>query len=189
MQKRIFIIHGWHGTPDKNWFPWLKTELEAQGYSVTVPQLPDTDAPRIEKWIPALAKAIGQADENTYFVGHSMGCQAITRYLETLPQGIKVGGVVFVAGFFKSLTNIEDVATKHHWLEAPINFNEVRSHLPKSIALFSTNDPWVPLENKDDFKNKLGSAVIVKDQMEHFNWQDGTDRLLVVLDIVIKILN
>ena len=33
-----------------------------------------------------------------------MGCQTIARYLETLPDEIKVGGAVFVAGFFKSLT-------------------------------------------------------------------------------------
>ncbi|MBU4141279.1 hypothetical protein KKE99_00155, partial [Patescibacteria group bacterium] len=30
-QKRIFIIHGWEGAPESNWFPWLKKQLEKQG--------------------------------------------------------------------------------------------------------------------------------------------------------------
>ena len=85
----------------EGWFPWLKRELEERGFQVFIPHLPDSDKPRIEKWIPALADAVGTADANTYFVGHSMGCQAIARYVETLDQ--KIGGAVFVAGFFKRL--------------------------------------------------------------------------------------
>ena len=33
-------------------------------------------------------------DENTYFVGHSIGCQAIMRYLESVDVK-KIGGVLF----------------------------------------------------------------------------------------------
>ncbi len=155
MSKRVFIAHGWDGTPDEGWFPWLKKELESRGFEVHIPQLPDTANPRIYNWIPALAEAIVSPDEQTYLVGHSMGCQAVARYLETLPDGIKVGGVVFVAGFFKHLSGLGDSPdekeTDKHWLGAPLDFEKVKSHLLKSIALFSDDDPWVPLDNQDDF--------------------------------------
>ena len=187
MKKRVFIIHGWHGTPNKNWFQWLKVELETRGFEVVLPQLPDTNNPRITKWVSAIDKAVTKPDEQTYFVGHSLACQAIVRYLETLPSDIKVGGAVFFAGFFKRLTNIEDSVTEHHWLDAPLDLNKVKQHLPKSVALFSDNDPWVPVDNKDDFKNKLGSKIIVKSKMDHFNWRDDADRLQIVLDAVLKI--
>src|SRR3989338_7241510 len=94
--KRIFIVHGWDGYPEEGWFPWLKKELEAKGFEVQVPQLPQADAPRIYNWVPALTKTVGVPDKQTFFVGHSMGCQTIARYLETLPEGVQVGGAVFV---------------------------------------------------------------------------------------------
>ena len=85
MKKRVFVAHGWDGTPEEGWFPWLKNELETKGFEVHVPQLPGTGSPRIHKWVPALAEEVGTANEQTYFVGPSMGCQAIPPYLHPLP--------------------------------------------------------------------------------------------------------
>ncbi|OGC80072.1 hypothetical protein A2943_01685 [Candidatus Adlerbacteria bacterium RIFCSPLOWO2_01_FULL_51_16] len=182
MKKRVFIAHGWDGTPEEGWFPWLKQELEKKGFEVTVPQLPDTGNPRIGNWVPALAKAVGTPDDQTYLVGHSMGCQTIARYLETLPEGQKVGGAVFVAGFFKHLTDIDDKETEDHWLKAPIDLSKVKSHLPKSVAIFSDNDPWVPLDNQDDFKNKLGSEIVIEHNKLHFSGSEGTTELPIALE-------
>ena len=106
MSKRVFIIHGWEGYPEEGWFPWLKRELEAKGFEVKVPQMPDADNPRIQNWVPAIAEIVGKPDKNTYFVGHSVGCQAITRYIESLPEKSKVGGVIFVSRFFNNLTRL-----------------------------------------------------------------------------------
>jgi len=32
MVKRIFIIHGWGGSPDEPLLRWLKSELEKNGF-------------------------------------------------------------------------------------------------------------------------------------------------------------
>src|SRR3990167_1700607 len=104
--KRIIIIHGWDGYPEEGWFPWLKKELKNQGLEVLVPQMPEPEAPKIENWVPKFSEIVGTPDENTYLVGHSMGCQTIVRYLEALPEGVKIGGAVFIGGFFKRLTDI-----------------------------------------------------------------------------------
>lgn len=189
--KRVFIIHGWEGYPEEGWFPWLKKELEQKGYKVIVPQMPDTAKPRIYNWIPAIAAVVGKADEQTYFVGHSIGCQAVARYIETIPQGIKIGGVVFVAGFFKRLAGLEDnpdvMATDRHWLEAPIDFSKVKSHIKKSIAVFSKDDPWVPLDNKDDFEQKLGSELVITNGFKHFSGDDGVIELPIVLQKILSL--
>ena len=192
MKNRVFIVHGWQGYPEEGWFPWLKRELEAGGFEVFVPQLPDAENPRIEKWVPKLAEAVGVLDEHTYFVGHSMGCQAIARYLETLPDGVGMGGAVFVGGFFKRLTGLEgdpDVQeSDRHWLGAPIDLAKVRSHLLKSIAIFSDDDPWVPIENQDDFRDKLGSEIVIEHGQGHFSGvRDKAFELPVVLESVIKL--
>jgi len=191
MNKRVFIVHGWDGTPQEGWFPWLKKELEARGYEVIVPQLPDAGSPRIQNWVPKLAEVVGTADEQTYFIGHSMGCQSVARYLETLPGGVKVGGAVFVAGFFKHLTGLEDDPdvreTDQHWLGTPLDLAKVKSHLPRSVAIFSDDDPWVPLDNQDDFQNKLGSEIVIEHNKGHFSGsRDGTKELPIILE---KLLN
>ncbi|MEX2028192.1 MAG: alpha/beta hydrolase [Candidatus Curtissbacteria bacterium] len=191
MSKRVFIIHGWDGYPEEGWRPWIQKELEASGFEVYIPAMPDTHKPRIQNWVPYLSEIVGKPDENTYFIGHSMGNQAIARYLETLPDNVSVGGTVFVAGFFKRLTGLEDdpevQETDHHWLDAPIDLEKVRKHLPKSVAIFSDNDPWVPLDNQDDFKEKLGSKIVVEHAMKHFSGDDGVNKLPIALKSLLEI--
>jgi len=191
MTKRVFIVHGWDGYPEEGWFPWLKNELEAKDFEVYVPQLPEAKTPRIYNWVPALSKAVETPDEQTYFVGHSMGCQTIARYLESLPEGVKVGGAVFVAGFFKRLTNLEDDPEVReiakHWLETPVDLEKVKARLNKSVAIFSDNDPYVSLDNQDDFKEKLGSKIVIEQQKGHFSGSDGLKELPVALEAVLEI--
>ncbi len=191
MQKRVIIVHGWDGTPEKAWFPWLKKELEAKGFEVIVPQLPDTGRPRIYNWVPKLAEVAGTPNENTYFVGHSMGNQTIARYLESLPEGIKVGGAVFVAGFFKHITNADnnqdETETRKHWLEAPLDLNKVRSRLSKSVAIFSDDDPYVPLDNQDDFRDRLNSKIVIEHAKGHFRNSDKCLELPSALEAVMSL--
>lgn len=190
MQKRVFIVHGWDGYPEEGWFPWLKRELEARGFFVVVPQLPDAALPRIRSWIPALAQVVGVADEETYFVGHSMGCQTIVRFLEALPEGSRVGGAVFVAGFLKRLTNLEEdrevQEIAHEWLTAPVDLAKVRERLNKCAAIFSDNDSYVPLDNQEEFREKLGAEIIIESQRGHFSGSQGVTELPSALEAVLK---
>jgi predicted alpha/beta hydrolase family esterase len=123
--KRVFIIHRWGATPKSDWYPWLKEQLEKDGYEVHVPAMPDTEIPVIEKWIGCLSDAVGTPDNETYFVGHSIGCQTILRYLDShMFEPLEtVGGAVFVAGWF-NLENLESDEEKNiaaPWIERPVN--------------------------------------------------------------------
>ena len=55
--------------------------------------------------------------------------------------------------------------------------------MPKSIAIFSDNDPWVPLDNQDDFRDKLGSEIIIEHAKGHFS---GGDNKCFELPIVLE---
>lgn len=190
MSKKVFIIHGWGGYPSEGWFPWLKAELEKNGFLVEVPEMPNSDEPRINVWIPFLREIINNPDQDTYLVGHSIGCQAIARFIEKLPEGVKIGGAVFVAGFFKRLTNLEEEeissGVDKEWLEAPIDFDNTKNKLIKSFAIFSSNDESVPLDNQDDFREKLGSEIIIDGDKGHFSGSDGINELHVVFDSILK---
>lgn len=191
MQKRVFIVHGWDDYPEEGWFPWLKKELEERDFNVFVPQLPKSDEPRINNWVPKLKEVVGTPDEQTYFVGHSMGCQTIARYIEKLPEGVKIGGAIFVAGFFKRLTNLEDDdvvrSVADEWLKTPIKLKIVKSHIPKSVAIFSDNDPYVPMDNREDFAKILESKIVVERKRGHFSGSMGTTKLLVALESILEI--
>lgn len=149
---------------------WIKEELEKREFEFIAPQMPNAEEPKIEEWVPFVADLVGEADENTYFIGHSMGTQTVMRYLETIhPQ--KVGGVVLVAGFF-DLINLEDEeseAIAKPWLETPIDLEKVKEVGQKIRVILSDDDEWVELDkNKKIFEEKLGAEVISKEKMGHF---------------------
>ncbi len=192
--KRVFIIHGWGKHPEEGWYPWLKKELEKNGFEVFVPAMPNTDEPKINEWVDFLSNLVGEPDENTYFVGHSIGCQAILRYLEKV-MNKKVGGAIFVSGWFNlseysfkedPLNEEESRNIAKPWLETPINFEEVKKTTNNFVAIFSDSDPYVPIEDKNIFKEKLGAEIIIEHNKGHFDSSDGVIELPSALNSLFK---
>jgi len=190
MKKRAFIIHGWDFNPDMNWYQWLKIELEKKGFEVFVPEMPDTSEPKIDSWTEILKKEVKKADKETFFIGHSMGCQTIFRYLETLPIKAKIGGCVFVAGWFK-LNNLEDEeveAIANPWIKSPVNFDKIKTIAKKITVFLSSNDPYNCLEeNEEIFEIKLGAKVIIQENKGHFTEDDGVTEVPEVLNKVLEL--
>ncbi|MFA6588585.1 MAG: alpha/beta hydrolase [Patescibacteria group bacterium] len=168
--KQVIIIHGWGGNPEEGWLPWARKILESTGFKVQIPAMPDTESPDIEKWVGILRQTITKPDEQAYLIGHSIGCQAILRYLESLPVSIKIGGVIFVAGWF-DLDNIEsdeERAIAKPWINTPIDFVKIKSHCEKFTVILSDNDPFGFLEsNKKIFEEKLDARVLVLQNRGH----------------------
>lgn len=192
--KRVFIIHGWGSSPERARLQWLKKELSKRGFEVFVPAMPNTDEPKIEEWINFLSSLVGEPDEETYFVGESIGCQAILRYLEKLVNK-KIGGAIFMAGWFNlsEFTFKEEPADEEEariiakpWLETPINFEKVKKTSKNFVAIFSDNDPYVPLSDKNIFRKKLGAEIIIEHNKGHFRDEDGIYELPIVLDLLLK---
>lgn len=193
MKKRVFIIHGWGGYPEEGWFPWIKKELEQKGFEVFVPAMPNPAEPKIETWIPFLSQLVGKSDSQTYFIGHSIGCQAVLRYIETLPENIKIKGIVLVAPWMKLDNQTieeegEDVKrVSEPWTETPINFNKLKNNINKPIVIFSDNDKYVPLEeNKKIFGTELGAKIIIEHNKGHFSGSDNVTELPSVLDSILS---
>ncbi len=160
--KRVFIIHRWEGGSYDDWRPWLKNELERRDFEVHIPDMPDTEVPVIDKWVNHLSNIVGVPNNETYFIGHSIGCQAIIRYLETI--NTEVGGALFVAGWF-NLENLEDEEVKkiaEPWINNKIDFEKIKLVLPKSILIISENDPYGAFkENTEKFGQIMTHAVVL----------------------------
>ena len=181
--KKAIIVHCWDGVPDSRWYPETKKELEELGFSVQVPAMPDTDNPSMKTWVPTLSAAVGEPDADTFLIGHSIGCATIMRYLEALPGGQKVGGVIFVAGFTDNL-EFEELS---NFFETPIDFEKVKTKANKFVAIQSDNDPYVPIKHGDILKRQLGAELIVKHNAGHFSKEDGCTSLADVAEAIQRI--
>ena len=190
MEKRVIIVHGWSGHPQEGWLSWLRGRLEEQGDVVETPEMPHPDKPVISTWVQKLSEIIREPDENLILVGHSIGCQTILRYLASLPSNAKLAGVVLVApwAFISGLSD-EDKIIAEPWLKNMPGYPDVDRHLlRKPYAIFSDNDPYVPLEdNVKFFKDRYGAEIFVENGRGHFTEDDGVEELPSALEAVKKI--
>lgn len=81
--KKIYLIHCWDGTCNDGWYPWITKELKKWNVDVIAFNMPNTSSPTIKEWVDTLSTRVQALDKNTYFIGHSIGCQTIMRFLET----------------------------------------------------------------------------------------------------------
>ncbi len=181
--KRVIIIHCWEANPEYCWYPYLKRELETRGFEVKVPAFPDTDNPRQNKWVPYLAEQIGEPDENTFLVGHSIGTATIMRYIETLPEDKKIGGAIFVAGFTEDI-GYEEVKD---FFETPFDFAKIKGRAQKGfVAIHSDNDPYVDLKFSKIFQKQLGAEVVIEHAKGHFSGPIENEPACTELPVVLE---
>jgi len=186
---RIFIIHGWGGNPEEGWFPSLKEKLVALGHEVMIPNMPNTDVPIIEPWVSYISKLVGEPDENTILIGHSIGTQAIMRYLDTIKKPVKA--TILVAGWFKlkNLESEDEWKIAKPWLETTINLDRVKQNAGKVFVFLSDDDPWVPLEeNKEIFEKQLNAKVKVEIGKGHLSGEHGIFEFPQLVDTIKNLL-
>ncbi len=131
-------------------------------------------------------------DENTFLIGHSVGCQAVLRIIDSLPEGAKAGGVVLVAGWvsvpaWEGRTD-EQKAILNDWMNPPLDLQEVARHAKHFAAIFSDDDEFVPKENWRACEEQLHAKVIVKHNAGHFEAKDDS-QLPEVIDAVMEMAN
>jgi len=181
--QRAFIIHGWEGNPDEGWMPWLRAELEKQGWKVESPLMPHRFRPKLNEWLETLSQLVGQPDEQTYFVGHSLGCYTILKYLENLPDETKVGGVVMVAGFAGNLKRSFPILDEYY--ASGLDWAKVRAHCHNFTAIFSTRDDYVHVQSAAEFERELGAKIIENNEWKHFSGIEGITELPEVLSALV----
>ena len=101
----IIIVHGTYGSPEKNWFPWLKTELEKQGCKVYVPEFPTPENQSLDNWLNVFKDYEKFLTKDTIVVGHSLGPVFLLNVLEKASANKQIKGAFFVAGFLGLINN------------------------------------------------------------------------------------
>ena len=183
--NKIYIVHCWDGTKDDGWYPWLDKQLSNENNIVYRFDMPNTTSPDIDEWVSFLDSKVESLDENTFFVGHSIGCQTIMRYLQTKNM-CKIGGILFVAPWLELLDfAIEDEESYNvakPWLNTKIDFEKVKQFTNNINCIFSDNDYFVSLDQKDKFEKLLDANTIVVSGKGHISQDDSVYELKEILE-------
>lgn len=155
------------------------------------PAMPEPLHPKIDTWVTFLKEQVGTPDEHTFFVGHSIGCQTILRFLETFAPDARIGGAVLLAPWIhltdEAYETEEDFEIAKPWIQTQLLWNKIKSHSNNFIAIFSDNDPLVPLTDSKIFEEKLGTQTIIEHNKEHFSGNSGIKELPSLLEAVLKL--
>jgi uncharacterized protein len=183
--QRVIIVHGWGGSPKDDWMPWAKKTLTEKGFEVVVPEMPETEHPKITPWVEKLTETIGEIREDDILIGHSIGCQTILRYIEKL-EGKKINKIILIAPWwFLTLGDGEEQADANPWLKEDVDFKKIKETVTNIITVFSDNDPYVPyIKNTEFFKEKLNPEIITKNKTGHFTAGEGSTVLPFLLVLV-----
>jgi uncharacterized protein len=188
--KRVFLIHGWGGSPKEPMHKWIKKNLEERGFEVNVPNMPDSEKPKIQPWVNKIREVVGKTSVDDIFIGHSVGCQAVLRYIEGLGKNEKIGKVILIAPWMHldkqtiEEEGEESIKIAKPWVETLINFNKIKTHCDKFICIFSNDDPYVPLSNVDLFKKNINAEILILKNKGHFDPSHNIDKLPELLNYI-----
>lgn len=183
--RDVFIFHGTGGNPKGNWFPWLKSELETLDCHVTVPRFPTPQGQSLEAWLEVLNNYKRQINEDTAFIGHSLGGLFLLRLLERLSHpaaaAFFVAAPVGVKPILYYDTNEKFSGFKFDW-------EEIKNKAMHFFVYHSDNDPYVSLGNGKELAKNLGVPLTFIPNAGHLNAESGYTRFDRLLMDVKKIL-
>lgn len=179
------MIHGFQGTPDGGWRPWLVKELKKQNIFSEALAMPNADNPICEEWVGEISKHIKiNKDNEIYLVGHSLGAAAILRYLEKKEAEI-IQGAVLVSGPCENNGNTKI----SNFLDKSFNFENIKTKCKKFAIIHGDNDPVVPFSNAETLSKELAGELISIKNGGHLNGSAGWVELpqcLLVLNNIMK---
>lgn len=183
----VYIILGWGATPKNDWFPYLKKKLQEKGYKVKVPLMPDIDNPKIKPWVNKLKSF--KVNYDTIFVGHSVGCQTILRFLENFPE--KINMVILVAPWITinkdNLDENEEWSVAKPWSETPIDYKKIKNKVRKFIVIYSEDDPFAIEKDIKKLIKDLNAKEVNVGKKGHICEGDGIKTLPEALKFFKKI--
>lgn len=176
--KKALILHAWFQTPESNWYPWLKGELEKKSYEVWVPELPTmpTDAPDMEAMLKFILEK-NFVDGEAVVIGHSLGSVLALR----LAERIKFGKGILLAAW-----DYNDLTPEHasFWPNM-IDHAKIKENVKEWVFPISGNDPYVTVAIAKEVAGRVGGKVLEVGKKGHFlTKEDGVTEVPEILELV-----
>ena len=178
----VFIIHGSYGDPEENWFPWLTKELQDRGCQVFVPEFPTPKNQSLQTWRSVFSGYEGYVDDETIFIGHSLGPAFILDLLEKVEESVHL--TVFVSGFLGLLDNEKFDSINKTFVDREFDWERIKKNCKKFIVIHADNDLYVPVEKSLELAEKLGVEPIIIPGGGHFNADAGFKEFPALLSLI-----
>ena len=178
-------MHGAHGGPDTNWFPWLHAVLEAAGVDVVRPRFPTPQGQSLDAWFDVYDRTIAPlAPRPAILVGHSLGAAFALRLVERSAE--PVAGLFLAAGFFGSLGLADYDPINASFFAGDFDWDGVRRRKgPVCQCWAGDDDPYVPLARSQEVADLLGAGLEVIPGGGHLNSESGFDRFPQLRDAIL----
>lgn len=183
----IYVVHGYTSSSQSEWFPWLKEQVKNIQVKIDIPDMPDSKNPHLEIWLNHLRKNALDIDENTIFIGHSLGCVTALRYI--LEKNIKIKGAILVSGFINENPMDEQTEGLQEFVDEPLDIARIKNLIPSRIVITATDDDIVPTEATQKLAEALDSNLIILSSGKHFIARDGYTEFPVLLNEIQKLAN
>jgi hypothetical protein len=139
--------------------------------------MPNAQVPQLQEWLPYIQQVAEALDENTYLVGHSLGCITILKYLESLEDTVKIGGAILVAGFAEPI----DLKELNNFFVSKLDDTKTRKAAKNIVLVHSDTDEYVPLWQGERMSQRFDAKLIVLNNAGHITEMVGFTELPVVL--------
>jgi predicted alpha/beta hydrolase family esterase len=167
------------------WSTWLLAELEARGFEVTAPVLPNPRLPRLVRWLDVLTQAAAKLDKNTTIVAYSLGTPTALRFLNDYPGKVRIAGLVLVAGFGDGIRERPGTL-----FSPPLDFELIKSRAKNRVVIYSSNDYLINPKRSRRLAEAIEAKEVVVLDAGHFVGIKGLpgsiDRLPTVLAAVLN---
>ena len=178
--NNYIILHGSFGSPEGNWFPYLRKKITQKGFRVETPQMPvGVGIQNYQNWEKEFAKL--QIDESTTIFAHSIAPVFVCKFL--INNKIKVKRLVFVCGFnnYLGINDEYDNVNKSMYLD---NLADIKKYCNDIICFYSDNDPYVKYEVEKDFADTIADKQIVIKKGGHLNSESGYTEFNELLEYI-----
>lgn len=175
--RNIIIIHGSYGSPNGNWFQWLKKNLEKLGFQVFVPQFPipppekwdtATSGHSLTDWLKTLSKYKKYINENTIFVSHSRGNVLLFHFLSLLNK--PVSAVFLIAPWIHFIWYPKGWKKIDSFVKKPFNWTKIKKGSKYFEIFQSTNDiAGISIEEGEEIAKHLNAKINIVKNAGHFN--------------------
>ncbi|MBD7912239.1 RBBP9/YdeN family alpha/beta hydrolase [Clostridium cibarium] len=183
----IYVIHGYTSSNQAEWFPWLKEQFKNSPVKIYIPNMPDSSNPHLEPWLEHLRKNVLDIDENTIFIGHSLGCIMALRYI--LERNIKIKGAILVSGFINENPMDEQTEGLQEFVDGPLDIERIKSLIQSRIVITAKDDDIVPTKATQKLAKELDANLMILSSGKHFIARDGYTDFPVLLNEIQKLIS
>ena len=181
--KKFFIIHGSFGNSKEHYLPWLKDELEKQGEVIALDFPIGVGSQCYENWSKVLDEYKEKIDEETIFIGRSIGPVFSVKYI--MENNLFIDKLISISGFNNYSVDGGDYDKVNESMFVN-NLEEFKSHCHQTICIISENDPYVSLSALKEFAATIANNTINIKDGGHFNSDSGYGERF---EYLLKIIN